>query len=76
RYPNDNLVKSLFEDRTNDAKLQKVVQVINDSSIMSDCEKVVQTYIDKACQALEKLPDCEPKQSLLELADYLTARRR
>ena len=75
-YPNDNLVKALFEDRTNDAKLQKVVEVINNSSIMSDCEKIVETYIDKACRSLEKLPDCEPKQSLLELADYLTARRR
>ena len=75
RYPNDNLVKALFEDRTNYAKLEKVVEVINDSTIMADCELVVEDYIDKACQSLKNLPDSEPKQSLLELADYLTARR-
>ena len=76
RYPNDNLVQALFNDRTNDAKLQKVIHVINDSTIMSDCESVVQDYIGKACHALDKLPDCASKQSLLDLADYLTARRR
>jgi geranylgeranyl pyrophosphate synthase len=76
RYPNDDLVQSLFNDRSNEAKLQKVVEVINDSTILSDCEVVVQEYSQKACQALQALPDCDPKRSLLELADYITARRR
>ena len=76
RYPNDDLVQSLFQDRENDTKLQKVVEVINDSTILSDCEQVVQDYSHKACQALQNLPDCAPKQSLLELADYITTRRR
>jgi len=76
RYPNDELVQSLFKDRSNDKKLQKVVEVINDSAILPDCERVVQDYSDKACQALRALPDCEPKRSLIELAHYITARRR
>ena len=76
RYPNDDLVQSLFKDRTNDRKLQRVVEVINDSTILTDCEQVVQDYRDKACQALQLLPDCVPKQSLIDLADYITARRR
>ena len=76
RYPNDDLVQSLFQDRENDTKLQKIVEVINDSMILPDCEQVVQDYSHKACQALQNLPDCAPKQSLLELADYITTRRR
>ena len=76
RYPNDDLVQSLFQDRENDTKLQKVVEVINDSMILPDCEQVVQDYSHKACQALQNLPDCAPKQSLLDLAHYITARRR
>nr|MCS5655643.1 polyprenyl synthetase family protein [Dehalococcoidia bacterium] len=76
RYPNDDLVQSLFQDRENDTKLQKVVEVINDSTILPDCEQVVQDYSHKACQALQNLPDCAPKQSLLDLAHYITARRR
>ncbi len=76
RYPNDDLVQSLFQDRENDTKLQKVVEVIKDSTILTDCEEVVQDYSHKACQALQNLPDCAPKQSLLDLAHYITARRR
>ena len=76
RYPNDDLVQSLFQDRENDTKLKKVVEVINDSTILPDCEQVVQDYSHKACQTLQNLPDCPSKQSLLDLADYITARRR
>jgi len=76
RYPNDDFVKSLFKDRKNDKKLKKVVEVINDSTILPDCEQVVQDYSDKACKALETLPNGAPKQSLIDLADYITARRR
>jgi len=76
RYPNDDLVQSLFQDRENDTKLKKVVEVINDSTILPDCEQVVQDYSHKACQNLQNLPDCPSKQSLLDLADYITARRR
>ena len=76
RYPNDDLVQSLFQDRSNDAKLQKVVEVINNSTILTDCEQVVQDDSDQARQALQALPDCDPKRSLIDLADYLIARRR
>ena len=34
RYPNDNLVQALFQDPSNDVNLQKVVEVINDSTIL------------------------------------------
>ena len=76
RFPDDDLVQSLFKDRSNDEKLRKVVDVIKDSTIMPDCERVVQDYSEKACQALKVLPDCEPKQSLIDLAEYITARHR
>ncbi len=76
RYPNDDLVQSLFNDRSNDAKLEKVVEVIKDSTILADCEEVVEDYSHKACKALQTLPDCDSKRSLLDLADYITARRR
>ena len=76
RYPNDDLVQSLFQERSNDAKLQKVVEVINNSTILPDCEQVVQDYSDQARQALQALPDCDPKRSLLDLADYVISRRR
>ena len=67
--------RSLFKDRTNDRKLQKVVDVINDSTILPDCEQVVQDYSDKARQSLLILPDCAAKRSLIDLSDFIFARR-
>ena len=67
---------TLFQDPSNDSKLEKVVEVINNSIILQDCEQVVQDYLDKARQTLQLLPDCDPKRSLLELADYVIDRRR
>ena len=57
-------------------RLVRVMEVINDSSILPDCEQVVQDYCDKAMLALQLLPDCDPKRSLLDLADYVIDRRR
>ena len=76
RYPNDNLVQTLFKDPSNDGKLQKVMEAINNSTILPDCQKVVQEYIEKALLTLQPLPDCDPKRSLLDLADYVISRRR
>ena len=76
RYPNDNLVQALFQDPANEVKLQKVLEVINDSTILPDCEQVVIDYSDKAMLALQVLPDCDPKRSLLDLAEYVIDRRR
>ena len=76
RYPNDNLVQTLFKDPSNDGKLQKVMEAINNSTILPDCQKVVREYIEKALLTLQALPDCDPKRSLLDLADYVISRRR
>ena len=43
---------------------------------MPDCEQVVLDYCDKAMLALQILPDCDAKRSLLDLADYVIDRRR
>ena len=70
------MVQTLFQDPSNDSKLQKVLDVINNSTILPDCEKVVQDYSEKAHLTLKALPGCDPKRSLLDLADYVISRRR
>ena len=76
RHPNENWVQLLFQDPTDDGKLEKVVGLIKDSTILPDCEQVVQGYCDKACQSLKALPDCDAKRSLQDLANYVIDRRR
>ena len=80
RYPDDNPVQALFQELNQDSgqegKLQQVLDMILNSTIMPECEQVVQDYCDKAWAALNELPDCEARRSLLDLAVYVRERRR
>jgi len=76
RYPRESPVSGMFEDRDNPAKLQRVVDMIHNSSIIRDCEQVVRDYCNRACEELNEMPDSVARSSLQELAGYVYNRRR
>ncbi len=76
RYPQDNPVSALFQDRDNAEKLQRVVDMIRNAGIIRDCEDVVRDYCDRACAELKALPKGEARRSLHDLAEYVRNRRR
>ena len=76
RYPDDSPVSSLFLDRENPNKLERVVDMIRNSDIIGDCEGVVRDYCDRACAELEVLQNGEARRSLQDLAEYVSNRRR
>lgn len=76
RNPSDRPVSEFFGDRDNPAKLQRVVDMIHNSSIIGDCEQVVQDYCNRACMELNAMPDGEARRSLQDLAEYVYNRRR
>ena len=76
RNPADRPVSQFFSDRDNPAKLQRVVDMIHNSSIIGDCEQVVKDYCNRACEELNAMPDGEARRSLQELAEYVYNRRR
>ena len=76
RFPKDNPVAALFQDRDNPAKLQQVLDLINNSGIMRDCQEVVRDYCDRASHELQTLPEGEARHSLAALAEYVRDRQR
>lgn len=76
RYPGENPVSALFEDRENPEKLQRVLDMIHNSDVIRDCEGVVREYCGRACAELKALPKGEARDSLAELAEYVWNRRR
>ena len=76
RYPSDDSVASLFDDRDSPAKLQRVVDMIHNTSIIADCEAVVRDYCDRACDELKAIPNGPGRRSLHDLAEYIRSRRR
>ena len=76
RYPGENPVTVLFEDRENPEKLQRVVDTIRNAGIIRDCEDVVRDYCDRACAELKAIPNGQARRSLQDLAEYVRNRRR
>jgi len=70
RYPDDNPIRKLFETRDNNY-VGKAIEMVLDSSIVSDCYEVAKDYCDRACRNLKSLPELASRQSLLDLAEYV-----
>ena len=76
RYPDNNPIEALFRQRSQDGYLQRALEMINNSEIITDCYSVIRQYCSQAGQALDGLPDCEARHSLLCLTDYIWERTR
>lgn len=91
RYPNDQPIDALFaaikyggpdsgspDSRSSDVDrlLNKSLDMITGSGIIPDCFAIIRDYCAAAASALDDLPDCPPRRSLLEMVDYIRERSR
>lgn len=76
RYPEDNPVKKLFQNREQKENIKLAIELIRDSSIIEECYRIASDYCAKACCNIELLPDGASRRALIELANYVVARRR
>jgi len=76
RYPEDNPVKRLFQNRDRQKDIKLAIEQVRNSSIIEECYAVASDYCAKACRDLNQLPDNASRQSLIEIADYIIRRKR
>ena len=81
RYPDDQPIEALFKaiksgDGDVDGLLQRSLAMINDSDIIPDCFTTIRDYCSVAATALDELPDCPSRRSLLQMVDYIRERSR
>jgi len=76
RYPEDNPVKKLFQNRDKQEDIKLAIEQVRNSSIIEECYTVAADYCAKACRDLNQLPDNASRQSLIEIADYVIRRKR
>ena len=74
RYPEDNPVKRLFENRNDQDSIKQAIELIRNSPIVDECYKVASEYCAKACQNLNQLPENSSREALFSLAEYVVAR--
>jgi geranylgeranyl pyrophosphate synthase len=76
RYPEDNPVKRLFQNRDKQENIELAIELIRNSSIVQECYGVASDYCAKACHNLGLLPDNPSRQALIQLADYVIRRKK
>jgi octaprenyl-diphosphate synthase len=75
RYPSNNPVKSYFGSRKRPETLRRCIEMVRDSDILEESYRVAGDFRDRAVAALAPLPDTEPKDALIEVADWVMQRR-
>jgi geranylgeranyl pyrophosphate synthase len=75
-YPEDNPVKRLFKNRDERDNIKLAIELLQNSPIIQECYQVASDYCAKACRNLKLLPANASCQSLIELADFITCRKK
>lgn len=74
-HPDDDLIKTVVDSK--DARdVAQAVEKIKNSPAIEKCLDIAADFCSRAYQAIEQLPDSVFRNSLVDLANYVTERRR
>ncbi|MBU2609038.1 MAG: polyprenyl synthetase family protein [Chloroflexi bacterium] len=76
RHPEDNPVKRIFESGGGQDDIQQAIELVRSSTIVQECYAIASEYASQACRHLEGLSDRVGRQRLVEIADYVVARKK
>lgn len=71
--PSDSIISEIIVQRRKELVPQAVGKV-RSSGVIDDCRKIAGQFYLKACNSLEKLPDCQARRSLAALAEFVIDR--
>ena len=69
------IIKKAMENKDT-KKIALIVKKVRNSPIIEECLSIATDFSHKACKALDKLPDCEARTSLLGLVNFIIQRRK
>jgi geranylgeranyl pyrophosphate synthase len=75
KYPDSRIIHRIIIEKDK-GMVAEAVEKIRSSSVIDECRDIAQNYYNKACQSLEKLPDCEARKSLNALVTFVIKRNR
>jgi len=76
KYPRDNPIKKLQGSKDRQKEIQRATEMVRNSSVIQECYQVASDYCAKARRDLKKLPDRPGRQSLLDLTEFVTIRKK
>jgi geranylgeranyl pyrophosphate synthase len=75
RYPDDNPVKRLCQNRNDVENVELAIEQIRNSSIVDECYRTAKEYCDSACRQIQDLPGDPSRRALIDLADFVVQRK-
>ena len=75
RHPDDNPVKRLFTNNDRAEHLADAIAMIRESDILEESSAVARDFRNRAVAALAPLPDNADRAALIDIADFVMARR-
>jgi octaprenyl-diphosphate synthase len=76
QYPEDNLLRELFEKSGDLPEVTRIVEMVRNSTVIEECYRIAAGFSSQARRSLDGLPDNASRRSLLDLADYVIERRK
>ena len=76
RYPKDNPIMRLLDSKDRQAEITRAIDMVRNSSIIQECYQIASDYCAKACRNLNLLPDKVGRQSLKDIAAFITIRKK
>jgi geranylgeranyl pyrophosphate synthase len=75
RYPVDNPLNKLT-DPPDKPVVRKIIDMVRNSTIIQECYGIAADYCSRSCSELKHLPDNAGRRSLVDLADFITLRKK
>lgn len=76
KYPKDNPIQKLFENRGGQIEIERAIDMVKNSSIIEECYATARSYCDKAINSLKILPATGTRNCLEEMANYVMIRNK
>ena len=76
RFPEDNPVKKIFQNRDKNKNIKLAIELVCNSSIIEECYRTASDYCAKARRNLNLLPDNASRQALIDLSNYVVSRKK
>jgi len=74
KNPDDDVLQDCLDGTAGDAAVEDLLNRIKDSGVIQQAMVEAKACIKKAIKALDEFPDCNDKNSLVELAEYIVDR--
>jgi len=75
RYPQNNPIKSLFENHSAVENIPIAIEQVRNSSIVDECYQIARDFCRSACSRINQLPPVPARRSLEQLADFVVERK-